>query len=325
VRDLRVVFRARQGRNAPDATPEVPVLDGVSLAVAPGETIALVGESGAGKTVLALAVMGLLPDAMRIASGSIQLDGEELVGASARTLRAARGARMAMIFQDPLASLHPAFRVGDQIAEALRTHGRAPTKAAARARAAELLALVGVPDANARAREYPHRLSGGLRQRAMVAMAIANDPRLLIADEATTALDVTVQAQVLDVLRRARSETGAAMLLVTHDLGVVAGTADRVAVLYAGRVVEEGAVDDLLRAPRHPYTQGLLDAVPRLSGDTPPPRPIPGAPPSPYARPTGCAFHPRCPRADARCASDDPALVVDGRGAVACHYAGVRT
>jgi oligopeptide/dipeptide ABC transporter ATP-binding protein len=317
VAGLGVVWQHRRG--------DVPILDGASLSIAPGETVALVGESGAGKSMLALAVMGLLPEGIRVARGSIALDGDELVGATPVAIRAKRGGQMAMIFQDPLSSLHPAFRVGDQIAETLRTHGTCATKAAARARAVELLGLVGVPKPDSRARDYPHHLSGGMRQRVMIAMAIANDPHLVIADEATTALDVTVQAQVLDLLRDAQRRTGAALLLVTHDLGVVAGIADRVVVLYAGRVVEEGQVAEVLAAPAHPYTLGLMRAVPRLdaprdAGALPA---IPGQPPNPGGWPSGCVFHPRCEFADEQCTTEVPVLTpsdaASGR-AVACHH-----
>ena len=317
VADLGVVWQHRRG--------PVPILDGVSLSIAPGETVALVGESGAGKSMLALAVMGLLPDGIRVERGTITLEGDELVGAAPATIRAKRGGQMAMIFQDPLSSLHPAFRVGDQIAEALRTHRTCATKADARARAVELLGTVGVPQPEVRARDYPHHLSGGMRQRVMIAMAIANDPHLLIADEATTALDVTVQAQVLDALRDAQRRTGAALLLVTHDLGVVSGTADRVVVLYAGRVVEAGPVAEVLAAPTHPYTLGLMRAVPRLGTDDDGGElaAIPGQPPNPGAWPSGCVFHPRCRFADDECRTDVPVLrTADGstRRAVACHH-----
>jgi len=302
-------------------TRDVTILDGVSLRIDPGETVALVGESGAGKTMCALAVMGLLPDGVHVTEGHIRLGGDELVGESA--YRARRGAQMAMIFQDPLSSLHPAFRVGAQIAEALRAH-TSVSKPAAAARAVELLDLVGVPQPGDRARAFPHQLSGGLRQRVMIAMAIANDPLLLIADEATTALDATVQAQVLDVLRDAQHRTGAAVLLVTHDLGVVADAPDRIVVMYAGRVVEEGSVRDVLTAPTHPYTERLLATVPRLDGDASTAlTPIPGAPPTPGAWPPGCAFHPRCERADERCAREPPVLEPVAASAlrrVACHH-----
>ena len=315
VADLGVVWQHRRG--------DVPILDGVSLSIAPGETVALVGESGAGKSMLALAVMGLLHEGIRVARGSITLDGDELVGAAPDGIRTKRGGEMAMIFQDPLSSLHPAFRVGDQIAEALRTHGTNATKRDARARAVELLAMVGVPQPDVRARDYAHQLSGGMRQRVMIAMAIANEPHLLIADEPTTALDVTVQAQVLEVLRDAQARTGAAMLLVTHDLGVVAGIADRVVVMYAGRVVEEGRVTDVLAAPAHPYTWGLMRAVPRLDpGSAGELAAIPGQPPNPGAWPSGCAFHPRCASADDQCRIEVPVLASSGRErhAVACHH-----
>ncbi|MFM8305372.1 MAG: ABC transporter ATP-binding protein [Actinomycetota bacterium] len=295
------------------------ILDGVSISVGAGETVALVGESGAGKTVLALAVMGLLPGPMAVTGGSIRLMGEDLVGVSDTVLRSKRGAEMAMVFQDPQSSLHPAFRVGAQVAEAIRAHQPGTDKAATRARAVELLTRVGIPQAESRVRDYPHQLSGGMRQRVMIAMAMANEPRLLIADEATSALDVTVQAQVLDVLRTAQVETGAGMLVVTHDLGVVASAADRVVVMYSGRVVEAGPVGEVLGAPAHPYTRGLLAAVPRLD-DPAPVRAIPGQPPSPFARPSGCAFRTRCARADERCAETVPVLQVVGVRAVACHH-----
>jgi oligopeptide/dipeptide ABC transporter ATP-binding protein len=317
VTDLVVTLRAR-GRTA-------TILDGVSITAHPGETVALVGESGAGKTVLALAVMGLLPGGMRIERGSVRVRGDELVDAPDAVIRAKRGGEMAMIFQDPQSSLHPAFRVGAQVAEAIRAHDRHVSKPDARDRAVELLRRVGIPQSETRARDYPHQLSGGMRQRVMIAMAMANAPSLLIADEATTALDVTVQAQVLEVLRAAQAATGAAMLVVTHDLGVVASIADRVVVMYSGRIAESGTVDAVLGAPAHPYTQGLLAAVPRLTRGDAPVEAIAGQPPSPFARPTGCAFHPRCAFADDRCAEEIPALLLqpgDGARAVACHHVG---
>jgi peptide/nickel transport system ATP-binding protein len=298
ISDLHVMA-ARRGR-------DVTILDGVSLSIDSGETVAVVGESGAGKTMCALAVMGLLPDHVRITQGNIRVAGDELVGAPSAAVRAKRGAQMAMVFQDPLSSLHPSFRVGAQIAEALRAHNGSVSKTVAATRAVQLLDLVGVPQPDERARAFPHQLSGGLRQRVMIAMAIANDPQLLIADEATTALDVTVQAQVLDVLRDAQRRTGAALLVVTHDLGVVAGVAD------------------VLTSPAHPYTERLLAAVPRRDGGTwSVLSPIPGVPPSPGAWPPGCAFHPRCERADDRCARDLPVLDPVPAGEphrVACHH-----
>jgi len=314
VDELSVVLRTRGG--------EATILDAVTIAVEAGETVALVGESGAGKTMLALAVMGLLPDAMAVTGGRIRLLDTELLGAPDAAIRSLRGGEMAMVFQDPQSSLHPAFRVGAQVAEAIRTHQPGVGKAAAHERAVALLTRVGIPQADARARDYPHQLSGGMRQRVMIAMAMANQPRLLIADEATTALDVTVQAQVLEVLRAAQSETGAAMLVVTHDLGVVSAVADRVVVMYAGRVVEAGPVIEVLTAPAHPYTRGLLAAVPRID-DAAPVQAIPGQPPSPFARPSGCAFRTRCDRADDTCAAAVPALAAVGARSdhdVACFH-----
>ena len=286
IRNLVVEFDSPEG--------VVRAVDGVSYDVEPGTTLGVVGESGCGKTVTVLAVLGLLPRSGRIVSGEILLDGQDLVQMRRRQLRRIRGKRIAMVFQDPMTSLHPVFPVGHQIVEALRTHDDSLTPAAARARAADLLALVGVPDATARLRTYPHQWSGGMRQRAMIAMAIANRPALLIADEPTTALDVTIQAQVLDVLRVAQRETGAAAIVITHDLGIIAELADRVAVMYAGGVVETGTAAALFSTPRHPYTLGLLRGLPRLDTDVDRLVPIPGQPPSLIARPSGCAFHPRC-------------------------------
>ncbi|WP_433540040.1 dipeptide ABC transporter ATP-binding protein [Streptosporangium sandarakinum] len=274
VTDLHVTFGAGAGA--------VRAVRGVSYAVRPGEVLGVVGESGSGKSVTSLAVMGLLPPHARV-TGSVRLHGREILGADEKTLSAVRGGTISMVFQDPLSALTPVYRVGDQIAEAVRIHRRVSRRDAAR-RAVELLDLVGIPDAARRARAFPHEFSGGMRQRVMIAMAIANDPDVLLCDEPTTALDVTVQAQVLEVLRRARRETGAAIVLITHDLGVVAGFADRVMVMYAGRPVEAGTVDDVYLRPRMPYTAGLLAAVPRLDAAERP-VPIEGAPPSPAALP----------------------------------------
>ena len=299
--DLHVDFATDDG--------VVSAVNGVSLHAAGGETLAIVGESGSGKTVTALSVMGLVPQPGRITAGDLRFEGRSLRSISEREYRSLRGGDISMIFQDPLSSLNPSFRVGNQIAEALLAHSfnkRDP----ARRRAAELLELVGIPHAGDRARDYPHQFSGGMRQRAMIAMAIANQPKLLIADEPTTALDVTIQAQVLDVLRAAQSETGAAMLLITHDLGVVAGLADRVAVMYAGRVVEEGTVDEIFYEARHPYTLGLLRSLPRLARarggrlST-----IRGTPPSLLSLPPGCALAPRCAYAIDACRESVPPLV----------------
>jgi peptide/nickel transport system ATP-binding protein len=286
VEDLRVAFATEDGL--------VRAVDGVSFAVERGRTLGIVGESGSGKSVAALTVLGLVRDRRARISGSVRFEGEELLGASPERLRALRGDAIAMVFQDPLSALHPLLRVGEQIAETVRAH-RSVSRAGARARALELLELVAMPQPRRRVDAYPHELSGGMRQRAMIAMALANEPRLLIADEPTTALDVTVQAQILALLRRLRDELGMAMVLIAHDLGVVAETADEVAVMYAGQIVEHAAVGELLAAPQHPYTWGLLTSIPRL--ETPrdvPLAPIPGRPPSALHPPPGCRFHPRC-------------------------------
>ncbi|GAA2801461.1 ABC transporter ATP-binding protein [Kitasatospora paracochleata] len=297
----------------------VPAVRGVDLAVRRGETLGIVGESGSGKSVTALAVLGLLPRAAAV-GGSVRLDGRELVGLPDKELARIRGSRIAMVFQDPLSAFTPVYRIGDQIVEALRIH-RPQGRAAARRRAAELLDLVGIPAPERALDSFPHEFSGGMRQRAMIAMAIANDPDILLADEPTTALDVTIQAQVLDVLRTAQRETGAALVLVSHDLGVIAGMADRVAVMYAGRVVETAPVDELFARPRHPYTLGLIGAVPRLDGRGGPLVPIPGTPPAPGTV-TGCPFAARCPLVEDRCRTAEPALTGDDGHLAACVRAG---
>ncbi|MET9396494.1 ABC transporter ATP-binding protein [Kitasatospora sp. NPDC002965] len=309
VRDLHVDFTGPRG-SAP-----VPAVRGVDLTLRRGETLGIVGESGSGKSVTALAVLGLLPGTARV-RGSVRLDGRELVGLPGRELAAVRGRRIAMVFQDPLSAFTPVYRIGDQIVEALRIH-QPLDRAAARKRAAELLDLVGIPAPDRALDSFPHEFSGGMRQRAMIAMAIANDPDVLLADEPTTALDVTIQAQVLDVLRTARRETGAALVLVSHDLGVIAGMADRVAVMYAGRVVETTGVDELFAAPRHPYTLGLIGAVPRLDGRGGPLVPIPGVPAPMAELPAGCPFAARCPLAEDRCRSTEPPLAGTGGPATA--------
>ncbi|WP_067462042.1 dipeptide ABC transporter ATP-binding protein [Actinomadura macra] len=301
--------------------PDVHAVRGVCLTVREGEVLGIVGESGSGKTALALAVMGLLPPGAA-ATGSVRLRGSELLGRSDAELSRMRGRDLAMVFQDPLSALTPVYPVGDQIAETIRIHAGA-TRSAARARAVELLDLVGIPGASRRARAYPHEFSGGMRQRVMIAMAIANDPVAIVADEPTTALDVTIQAQVLDVLAVAKQATGAAIVLITHDLAMVAGFADRVMVMYAGRAVESGPVDEIYRRPRMPYTIGLLQSLPRIDGaagtDTAggPPRrarkaPIEGVPPDASARLDGCPFLPRCPVAAAECARGEPEPVPVG-------------
>ena len=316
VDDLRVSFPSEAG--------PVRAVRGVSFTVGAGEVLGIVGESGSGKSVSALATMGLLPPQASV-SGSITFRGEELLGRSDAELSKIRGKRIAMVFQDPLSALTPIFSVGDQVAEALLIHGRdngragAITKEQAARRAVELLDLVGIPRAADRARAFPHEFSGGMRQRVVIAMAMANDPDLIIADEPTTALDVTVQAQVLDVLRNARELTGAGLILITHDLGVVAGVADRVQVMYAGRVVEAAGVDEVFAAPRMPYTLGLLGSIPRLDADRDQPLvPIEGQPPSMLDLDPGCPFTPRCPMAVEHCSTEEPPLVDDSGHAAAC-------
>jgi peptide/nickel transport system permease protein len=285
-----------------------PVRD-VSLHIAAGETLALVGESGSGKSLTSLALSGLLPGAARVTAGSARLDGADLLAMPEHALRRLRGGAMAMIFQDPSSSLNPVHRVGAQIEEAIRAHR---PKADTRAEAVALLRRVGIPDPGARARAYPHELSGGMRQRVMIAIAIANSPRLLIADEPTTALDVTIQAQVLDLLADLRRERGLALLFVTHSLPVVAEIADRVAVMYAGEIVETGPTAELFARPLHPYTAALLRSAPDEEG--PPPEGIPGTVPAPFALPPGCIFAPRCAYRAPACEAARPALVRVGEG-----------
>ncbi|WP_063788920.1 ABC transporter ATP-binding protein [Streptomyces sp. NRRL F-5755] len=312
VTDLHVTF--------PGETGPVHAVRGLSYAVRPGEVLGIVGESGAGKSAAAQAVLGLLPDGTEV-RGSVELDGRELLGLDDAALSEIRGNGIGMVFQDPLSALTPVYSVGNQLVEALRVHQDLSRKAA-RTRAVELLDLVGIPDPHRRADAFPHEFSGGMRQRAVIAMAIANDPRVIVADEPTTALDVTIQAQILDVLKTAREVTGAAIVLITHDLGVVAGFADRVQVMYAGRPVEYGTVDEIYYRPRMPYTIGLLAATPRLDGPAGAPLvPIHGAPASLSALPPGCPFAPRCPVAVDRCEEIEPvpARGADAGHAVACH------
>jgi peptide/nickel transport system ATP-binding protein len=303
----------------PTESGTIEAVRGISLALSAGETVGVVGESGSGKTMLALSVLGLLPGSAQV-TGSIQLDGTELLTRTPAQWRAIRGARVAMVFQDPMTALNPMYTVGWQVAECVRLHRRAD-RAAGMRRAVELLAAVGLPEPAQLARRYPHELSGGMRQRVVIAIAIANEPDLLIADEPTTALDVTVQAQILDTLRSIRAQTGAAMILISHDLGVVAGVADRVMVMYAGRAVETGAVDDVFADPRMPYTAGLLASLPSLEQRSERLPSIPGLPPSGFGYGPGCAFAPRCPAAAGVCATG-PALITVGPGhAAACHFA----
>jgi oligopeptide/dipeptide ABC transporter ATP-binding protein len=312
VRALRTTFTTANG--------PVTALHDVSLHIDRGETLALVGESGSGKSVTAYSIMGLLPRrTARIAGGQALFEGTDLLALDARAMQDIRGNRIAMIFQEPMSALNPVMRIGDQIAEAIRLH-RQVTRAQAAERAVGLLEQVRMPSSAARAGDYPHQLSGGMRQRAMIAIALACAPDLLIADEPTTALDVTTQAQILALLKRLQAETGMAMLLITHDLGVVAETADRAAVMYAGRIVEHGDVADLLSHPTHPYTAGLLAslAIEALPPGARLPE-IPGTVPPLSAMPPGCAFAPRCAHALPRCRTEIPTLRREGGRQTACH------
>jgi peptide/nickel transport system ATP-binding protein len=311
VRDLRTHFRV-DGR-------DVPAVDGVSFSVAAGRTLGIVGESGCGKSVTSLSIMGLVPQPPgRIAGGEILFDGVDLLKLPPREMRELRGDRIAMIFQEPMTSLNPAFTVGDQIVEAIVRHRRVG-RADAKARAIEMLRQVRIPSPERRFDEYPHRLSGGMRQRAMIAMALACGPRLLIADEPTTALDVTIQAQILELMRALREETGTAIILITHDLGVIAEVADDVVVMYAGRVVERAPVAALFAEPQHPYTIGLLGSIPRLDGAPSRLAAIEGQVPGPDGEIPGCRFHPRCPFALERCAREHPPPVgIAARHTAAC-------
>ncbi|MBI2710054.1 MAG: ABC transporter ATP-binding protein [Actinobacteria bacterium] len=299
----------------------VRAVRGVSFELREGEVLGIVGESGSGKSVTMMAAMGLLPRTARI-EGSVTLRGRELLGMEAHELNRVRGDDMVMIFQDPMTSLNPVHKVGSQIAEAVRAHYEVD-KDTGWKRAVEMLRLVGIPQPEQRAHSYPHEFSGGMRQRAMIAMAMANDPQLIIADEPTTALDVTVQAQVLDVLRTAKEETGAAVILITHDLGVVANMADRVLVMYAGRPVEIASVDEVYDNPRMPYTVGLLGSLPRVDADgSERLHPIKGTPPSMVSLPSGCPFRPRCPLAVEVCVEQEPVLEATSTAEdhwVACH------
>jgi peptide/nickel transport system ATP-binding protein len=306
VTDLNVRFPTEDGL--------VHAVRGVDYTLRSGEVLGIVGESGSGKSVTSLAVMGLLPGNARV-TGSVKYRGQELLGQNDRSMSRIRGKGVSMIFQDPMTSLDPVYKVGAQIEETLRTHDRSLSSRAAESRAVELLELVGIPNAVERVHSYPHEFSGGMRQRVVIAIAMANQPEVIIADEPTTALDVTVQAQILEVLQTALSETGAAMVMITHDLGVVAGIADRVLVMYAGRPVEIGSVEDIYYEPRMPYTLGLLGSLPRLDAPT---RerltPILGAPPSLVNMPSGCPFAPRCPLHIAECDAAEPPLLQVGPG-----------
>ena len=309
VRDLRTYFVTERGSGTARA------VDGVSFELYPGETLGIVGESGSGKTVTSLSVLRLIPEPPgHIRPGSyIEFEGRNLLTLSPPELRAIRGNQIAMVFQEPMTSLNPVFTVGDQIAEAAIIH-QGLSRRAARARAIEMLTLVGMPDPAGRVDHYPHQLSGGMRQRVMIAMALVCHPKVLIADEPTTALDVTIQAQILELLERLQRELGMAIMLITHDLGVVAGTADRVVVMYAGQVVETATTPELFARPRHPYTEGLLAAVPRVDTPREQLRAIPGSVPAATKWPAGCRFHPRCPYAWDKCRTSEPPLLDAGAG-----------
>ncbi|MFP5226039.1 MAG: ABC transporter ATP-binding protein [Acidobacteriota bacterium] len=310
VSDLKVTFETREG--------SVEAIRGVNLTVNRGEVLALVGESGSGKTVSMLAAMGLLPPSARV-SGSVRLNGRELVGLSRAGFRHLRGSEIAMIFQDPMTSLNPVLPVGLQVTEAISAHQPGLSRKARRAAALEVLDEVAIPRAAERMKSYPFEFSGGMLQRVMIAIALANDPAMLVADECTTALDVTIQAQILELLRRTQSERGIGVVLITHDLGIVAGLAGRVSVMYAGQVVEEGQVDDIFYKPRHPYTRGLLSCLPRIDRPRKAFTTIPGNPPSLINLPSGCAFHPRCPHAQDVCRTISPELLSHNGASVACH------
>ena len=319
IQDLTVEFNTEDG--------VVHAVTEVSYDLFPGETLGIVGESGSGKSVSVMSMLGLIPvPPGKIVSGQALYQGRDLLTMPKKQLRNVRGGEVAMIFQDPMTSLNPVLTIGDQIAEAIQTHHPGTSDGDARKRVVHLLEVVGVPSAERRFDQYPHEFSGGMRQRAMIAMAIANDPAVLIADEPTTALDVTIQAQIVEVMRAAQQETDAAIILITHDLGLIAELADRVVVMYAGRVVELSDVYTIFNAPRHPYTVGLMNSLARVDMDQEWLKPIPGQPPSLLNRPPGCAFHPRCEFSQGRerCRTEVPALRSFGEGGMhlsACHFA----
>ena len=318
IRDLVVEFKTEDGI--------VHAVDGISYDVFPGETLGIVGESGSGKSVSTMSILGLIPQPPgRIPSGTAMFKGKDLLKLKSRELRTFRGEELAMIFQDPMTSLNPVLKVGVQLGEAIKAHHPKEPDATVKKRVVDLLELVGVPNPEARYDQYPHEFSGGMRQRAMIAMSIANSPSLLIADEPTTALDVTIQAQVLEVLKDVQEATHAATILITHDLGIVAELCDRVIVMYAGKIVEYGDVHTIFQNPRHPYTIGLMDSLPKITEDEDWLRPIPGQPPSLINRPPGCPFHPRCFLSQGRlpCRTEVPPLrAADGgdEHTAACHY-----
>jgi oligopeptide transport system ATP-binding protein len=299
LRDLRTHFFTRSG--------VARAVDSVSFDLHPGETLGVVGESGSGKTVTSLSILRLVPPPGRIVSGEILFEGRDLATLPDSELRDIRGKRISMVFQDPMSSLNPFLTVGDQVAESLLIHEKLPRREALR-RAADVLGKVGIPDPESRLSDFPHRFSGGMRQRVMIAMALVSNPKVLIADEPTTALDVTIQAQVLDLFQRIKSEFGTAILLITHNLGIVAGIADHVAVMYAGKVVEHASTGELFANPRHPYTLALLNAVPRPGDPNQTVAPIPGSPPDLTHLPSGCSFYDRCPFHEDRCREQVPRL-----------------
>ena len=300
IEGLRTVFKGAAG--------DVPAVDGVSLSVAKGRTLGIVGESGCGKSMLSLSVMRLVPPPGRVAAGRVLFEGRDLAALPAAAMRDIRGNRIAMIFQEPMTSLNPVFTVGDQITEAMRAHDRSGSASALKARAIAALDRVRIPAAAKRFDDYPHQMSGGMRQRVMIAMALSCDPDLLIADEPTTALDVTVQAQILDLLRDLQQQSGMAIILITHDLGVVAEMADEVAVMYAGRVVERSSGAAIFDDPQHPYTLGLLGSIPKIEEERDRLLAIEGAVPAPFALPSGCRFNPRCVFVAEECLHTDPPL-----------------
>jgi oligopeptide/dipeptide ABC transporter ATP-binding protein len=319
IKDLVVEFGTEDG--------VVHAVDGITYDVFPGETLGIVGESGSGKSVSTLSILGLIPQPPgRISSGEAIFKDRDLLKMKKRQLRDFRGREVAMVFQDPMTSLNPVLKIGDQLGEIIKTHYPKLRDETVKSRVIELMRMVGIPNPDVRYAQYPHEFSGGMRQRAMIAMAIANSPSLLIADEPTTALDVTIQAQVLEVLKNVQAETQAATILITHDLGIVAELCDRVIVMYAGKIVEHGDVHTIFQNPRHPYTIGLMDSLPKLTEDEEWLRPIPGQPPSLINRPSGCAFHPRCflSQGRLRCREETPPLHSADVGpghATACHFA----
>ncbi|MCX7382782.1 MAG: ABC transporter ATP-binding protein [Alphaproteobacteria bacterium] len=309
VEGLRTTFRTANG--------EIAAVDGVSLGVAKGKTLGIVGESGCGKSMLSLSIMRLVPQPGKIAAGRVMFEGKDLLTLPPAAMRDIRGNRIAMIFQEPMTSLNPVFTVGDQITEAMRAHDRTASSAALRAKAIASLTRVRIPSPERRFDEYPHQMSGGMRQRVMIAMALACEPDLLIADEPTTALDVTVQAQILDLLRDLQAQSGMAIILITHDLGVVAEMADEVAVMYAGKVVERASGTDIFDDPQHPYTLGLLGSIPKIEESRDRLLAIEGAVPAPFALPSGCRFHPRCVFVTDACGREVPDLRDLGGGHLA--------